>query len=215
MEIIFLSTIAMALFAIVAGLWWCLKLGLEGSIYLWKRWRWRKLQHAFRDVEMAVELGMERTILQPEVERRLKKGRREWRDIPRHKHQNSIDAIRAYDEAIPLDPLDGNAYHKRGDVHAESGRNREAIKNYDAAILLNPQLAQAYVGRALAHIRSLHIEQARQDMEMAAELGVDRSSLENKAKEEANRAIARARHGDAAYAYQDVGRPVDPYFPFR
>lgn len=189
MEIFLLAVIiAIPFMAIVAG-FWCLQWGLAGSIYLWKWWKWRKLQHVFRDVEMAVELGIDRTILQPEVERRLKKGRREWHDIQRHRHQSSIDANQAYDEAIRLNPLDANAYLERGYVHAESGRSREAIKNYDAAIRLNPQLAQAYVSRALAHIRRVDIEQGWQDIEMAVELGVDRTSLEKKAKEEIEKLI--------------------------
>ena len=98
-------------------------------------------------------------------------------------------AVQAYNEAIRLNPLDTKAHHCRGSMKTELGRAREAIEDYGVVIRLDPQFAQAYASRAMAYVQIIELEKARQDMDRAVELGVDRTFLEEKAKEKAEKLL--------------------------
>ncbi len=56
------------------------------------------------------------------------------------------EAIKAYDEAIRLDPNDADAWYNKGEALNYMGESKydEAIKAYDEAIRLDPQLAEAW-----------------------------------------------------------------------
>ena len=126
------------------------------------------------------------------------------------------------DEAINSNPMDANVYHRRARTYAKVGYHDRAIQDYNEALRLNPQFGDAYAGRALAYSRLGYAVQAREDVDRAVALGVDRTSLEKQVKRRAfnnpnrldgiayaDRALVRARDGDAAQARQDVERAVE------
>jgi len=56
--------------------------------------------------------------------------------------QGKLDeAIKAYDEAIRINPLDAEAWDGRGNALGDQGKYDEAIKAYDEAIRLEPNNA--------------------------------------------------------------------------
>ena len=52
------------------------------------------------------------------------------------------EAIKAYDEAIRLDPKYADAWNNKGTALNNQGKYDEAIKAYDEAIRLDPKLCQ-------------------------------------------------------------------------
>jgi tetratricopeptide (TPR) repeat protein len=60
-------------------------------------------------------------------------------------------AIRYFDEAILLDPLDTESYLDRGDAYSDLGRDDRALSDYNEAVQLEPEKAEAYYRRGLEH----------------------------------------------------------------
>ena len=60
------------------------------------------------------------------------------------------DALKAYEEAIRLNPQHANAYFRKGDTLDELGRSEEAVRMYDEAIRLNPNDANIYYYKGIA-----------------------------------------------------------------
>lgn len=62
------------------------------------------------------------------------------------------EAARAFEQAVALDPSNGNAYYSLGNVYAESGRWADAVIAYSKAVNLNKDDVEAYnnLGIALA-----------------------------------------------------------------
>ena len=54
------------------------------------------------------------------------------------------EAIKAYDEAIRLDPNLAMAWSNKGNALTGQGKYDEAMKAYDEAIRLDPNLASAW-----------------------------------------------------------------------
>jgi protein involved in polysaccharide export with SLBB domain/Flp pilus assembly protein TadD len=54
------------------------------------------------------------------------------------------EAARAFEQAVALDPSNGNAYYALGNVYAESGRWAEAVNAYYKAVSLNKEDVEAY-----------------------------------------------------------------------
>lgn len=71
------------------------------------------------------------------------------------------DAARAFEQAVALDPSNGNAYYALGNVYAELGRWAEAVNSYYRAVSLNKEDVEAYnnLGIALAR-RGQHLQAA-------------------------------------------------------
>ena len=55
------------------------------------------------------------------------------------------EAIKAYDEAIRLDPNYADAWNNKGIALDDQGKYDEAIKAYDEAIRLDPKLCRGLV----------------------------------------------------------------------
>jgi tetratricopeptide (TPR) repeat protein len=62
------------------------------------------------------------------------------------------EAARAFEQAVALDPSNGNAFYSLGNVYAESGRWADAVIAYNKAVSLNKYDVEAYnnLGIALA-----------------------------------------------------------------
>lgn len=58
-------------------------------------------------------------------------------------------AIRYFDEAILLDPLDTESYLDRGDAYSGMGRDDRALSDYNEAVQLEPEKAEAYYQRGI------------------------------------------------------------------
>jgi serine/threonine-protein kinase len=72
------------------------------------------------------------------------------------------EAIRSFDKALSLYPLDRTLYLVAlADAYAKAGRNAEAVQTYRAALEFNPQYAQAAFGLAQAYDRLGKAKEAR------------------------------------------------------
>ena len=60
------------------------------------------------------------------------------------------EAIKAYDEAIRLDPNLAEAWNNKGNALYSQGKYDEAIKAYDEAIRLDPNFADAWCNKGNA-----------------------------------------------------------------
>jgi len=63
---------------------------------------------------------------------------------------NYTEAIRAYDEAITLDPEDVYAWYNKGWALYSLGNYTEAIQAFDEAIRLDPEYAGAWTSKGIA-----------------------------------------------------------------
>ena len=61
------------------------------------------------------------------------------------------EAIAEYDEAIRLNPQNGQAYDNRGGSYFILGQHQRAIADYDEAIRLDPQNPNAYNNRGAVY----------------------------------------------------------------
>lgn len=60
------------------------------------------------------------------------------------------EAANAFEEAVALDPTNGNAYYSLGNVYTELGRLGNAVAAYRQAVSLNKDDAEAYNGLGIA-----------------------------------------------------------------
>ena len=79
-------------------------------------------------------------------------------------------AIKNYNEAIKLDPLNSNYFHGRGAAKDSLGNYKDAIADYDLAILLNSSDAYIFNSRAVAKANLGLNEEALKDFENALSL---------------------------------------------
>jgi tetratricopeptide (TPR) repeat protein len=93
------------------------------------------------------------------------------------------EAIRAYNEAVRLDPRNARIYNRRGDAYRRLGRYHQALLDYNQAIRLAPQLAESYAGRAFADTLLSKDKEAQQDVARAIELGFESTLLEREIEE--------------------------------
>ena len=57
------------------------------------------------------------------------------------------DAIRYFDEAILLDPMDTQSYLDRGDAYSLLRRDDRTLDDYNDAVQIEPDKAEAYYQR--------------------------------------------------------------------
>ena len=58
-----------------------------------------------------------------------------------------IDAIKAYDKAIEINPPDSNAWTNKGLALDNLNKHEEAIKTYEKAIEINPDNSDAWTNK--------------------------------------------------------------------
>ncbi len=63
---------------------------------------------------------------------------------------NYAEAIKAYDEALKINPQYAEAWTFKGIVLSELGRNDEANKAFDEALKINPRIAEAWFNKGIA-----------------------------------------------------------------
>lgn len=82
-------------------------------------------------------------------------------------------AIQDYTKAMELNPDYANAYYFRGLSYSSQGEHDYAIANFTKAIKLNPKLAEAYYARALACFGLERWQNAKSDLVIAKNTGLD------------------------------------------
>ncbi len=82
-----------------------------------------------------------------------------------------------YSGSIALWPEFAWGYFNRGCVRGRMGRQREAVKDYGAALKRDPEFVIAHLNRALARLELKQYDDARADLERAAQLGRDDAAL--------------------------------------
>jgi tetratricopeptide (TPR) repeat protein len=80
------------------------------------------------------------------------------------------EALRAFDQAITINPADGAAYRERGVVYRELGRFEEALRAFDQAITINPADGAAYREQGITYTLSEQYEQALMALDKAMKL---------------------------------------------
>lgn len=73
-------------------------------------------------------------------------------------------ALRDYDEAIKIQPINYDALTNRGNAYARKGQRDKSTQDYDEAIRLNPKLFQAYCNRALNFLNAGDPDRALADL---------------------------------------------------
>ncbi len=94
-----------------------------------------------------------------------------------------LEAIAEYDEAIRCNPMNPLAYYNRGTAFLDLGRYQPAVNDYSEAIRVSPGDGEVYAARAFCYALLGRNGEAQQDVERAAELGVDRAFLESAIEE--------------------------------
>ena len=91
---------------------------------------------------------------------------------------NLQEAIAQLNEADGLIAQLARTYYSRGLVYGNLDQYERAIEEFDEAIRLDPQFAFSYYNRARAYIMAGKDVEAQRDVELAIELGIDRSVVE-------------------------------------
>jgi tetratricopeptide (TPR) repeat protein len=73
-------------------------------------------------------------------------------------------ALRDYDEAVKIQPINYDALTNRGNAYARKGQRDKSTQDYNEAIRLNPKLFQAYCNRALNFLNAGDPERALADL---------------------------------------------------
>jgi tetratricopeptide (TPR) repeat protein len=112
-------------------------------------------------------------------------------------------AIAEYDQAIELNPTDGDSFRVRGDVYDDKHEYDRAIADYDHAIELNPKDANAYFERGGTYEHKGEFDHAIADLDHAIALRPDyfRAYF--------SRAVAYHRKGDDDRALADFDKVIE------
>jgi tetratricopeptide (TPR) repeat protein len=96
----------------------------------------------------------------------------EWGDRGHRLQQsgNPTGAIKAFNEAIELNPQDTEAYNSIGLIYSVLGNHQQAIKNYNNGIKMNPQSALLYSNRGSSYSDLGNYQQAINDFNKTIEL---------------------------------------------
>lgn len=99
-----------------------------------------------------------------------KKGNKAWEF---YNNDDYTSAINLHNEAVSLNPNDGDAYYGRGIVYSELGQYELAIQDFDKAIEFNPDFEGYYNYRGVCYNGLGQYERAIQDYDKAIELSPD------------------------------------------
>ncbi|MEE8443338.1 MAG: tetratricopeptide repeat protein, partial [Dehalococcoidia bacterium] len=112
-------------------------------------------------------------------------------------------AMAEFDQAISLNPQDGDAYLNRGFAYYSLGDLDIAIRDFTQAIRLNPQDAQAYTNRGSAYYELERYERAIRDYEQAISIDPQFADVYY------NRGLAYLYLPDLKRAIQDFSTALD------
>jgi tetratricopeptide (TPR) repeat protein/S1-C subfamily serine protease len=79
-------------------------------------------------------------------------------------------ALADFNKAIAINPENANAYYNRGISYDALKDYPKAIADYTKVIAISPAYAEAYVSRGFAYARSSNTQQAKKDLQTAAQL---------------------------------------------
>ncbi|WP_158299018.1 tetratricopeptide repeat protein [Sphingomonas psychrotolerans] len=91
----------------------------------------------------------------------------------------AANALRAFDDAIAINPGSAEAFCCRGNALADLGQLAEAVASYDRAIALDPRLSEAHDFRGAAFALAGEFELALQSVERALLIAPDNFNARN------------------------------------
>ncbi len=118
-------------------------------------------------------------------------------------------ALADLDQALAVQPDNGQALVQRGRMHLEGARFDLARRDYDSALAADPAMVEAYYGRALAHDRLGDHRRAIEDYDRTSSLDPEFSAAYF------NRALAYERLGEPERAAREYALlyALEPDFP--
>ena len=120
-----------------------------------------KHDHAIQDLTKAIELDPDH------AEAYYSRGRA-------YLHQGKYDhAIEDFSKAIEINPDHDEAYHARGFTYGIQGENDRAIEDFSKAIEINPDHDEAYYNRACSWLYLEKWKEAKSDLTIAKDMGLD------------------------------------------
>lgn len=79
-------------------------------------------------------------------------------------------ALRDFNRALAVNPVNPDVYHHRGNLYRERNDLAAALRDWERAIAINPGFTDAYVNRGVARYIRGEVEPARADFSRAVEL---------------------------------------------
>jgi len=83
------------------------------------------------------------------------------------------EALKAYEEAIKINPKFAEAWLNKGVVLSELEKHEEALKAFDKAIEINPQFALAYINLGELFLKLGNLKEASENVEKALKIESD------------------------------------------
>jgi lipoprotein NlpI len=119
-------------------------------------------------------------------------------------------AVKAFDQAISIDPKYAPAYYNRGFAYALEGKSNDAISNYDQAIQLDPNYMAAFYQRGSLKGEKGDFNAALQDFDAVIKLNPKYAPAYY------NRGHVQYFQGDlnGAFDQVNIALSLDPNFPF-
>jgi tetratricopeptide (TPR) repeat protein len=96
-----------------------------------------------------------------------------------YSNQNAFeDAVKAYEQAVILNPTSYQAWHQLGKVHASALDFKKAIQAYQKTVDLNPKFPDAYQGLGSAYYWSGDLASALQQVDALNKLHFENKAIE-------------------------------------
>ncbi len=90
--------------------------------------------------------------------------------VLRYSDKNNQEAMKAFDNAIEIDPNFAKAYAVRAAIYNDWGQHQQALRESERAIKLDPNLSWGFNTRGWAYIGLLNHQKAIEDLNRAIEL---------------------------------------------
>src|ERR1051326_6718203 len=119
------------------------------------------------------------------------------------------DGLAALNRGLELSPRDAGGLALNGFLKAAEGKNAQALDSFNRAVEVDGALANAWVGRGLVKIRTGHVYEGRDDLQVAATLEPQRAVLRSYLGKSFTH-LADTRHAEKEYALAKKLDPNDP-----
>ncbi len=124
-------------------------------------------------------------------------------------------AVGSLEEAIALEPREGQFHGLKGDILLQQKRYRQAIASYDDALLLDDAYFKYYLGRGIARARLGDASQAKLDLDRSNQLlptAITMNELGKIAIQQGDHGAAKSHFRSAASAGGELGREASLSF---